>query len=155
MNVVNQKQSIVNVSKRIQQATFIETIASSLLMLLWIYTAGSKLMDLKDFKHQIHNQVFPDYLDGLLLYLIPSVEILAAALLYFSRTRFLGLTMSLILMFCFTTYIGLALLNVYSRMPCSCGGVLKFMGWKSHFIFNLFFTCVAAVGIIFKYKSTR
>jgi len=119
----------------------------TLLVFLWIYTAFSKLVDLKDFKHQLANQTFGKRTATLLLWFIPSSEITAAVLLLFRKTRFVGLMLSALLMLLFTAYIALVLLGYYDRTPCSCGGVLKAMGWQMHLWFNVLFLTLSALGI--------
>ncbi|HTM98672.1 MAG TPA: MauE/DoxX family redox-associated membrane protein [Pedobacter sp.] len=119
----------------------------TLLVFLWIYTAFSKLADLKDFKHQLANQTFGKTAATNLLWFIPSSEITAAILLLFRKTRLVGLMLSALLMLLFTGYIALVLLGYYNRTPCSCGGVLKAMGWQMHFWFNVFFLMLSAIGI--------
>lgn len=119
----------------------------SLLVLLWAYTAGSKILNMEAFKFQLANQTFGKTAAALLLWLIPISELLAALLLLFTKTRFLGLILSAGLLFLFTGYIGLVLFGYYDRTPCSCGGVLKEMGWKLHFWFNVYFLVISCLGL--------
>jgi len=135
--------------------SWVETTAVFLLILLWVYTAGSKLIELRAFRWEMRNQVFAKEAANFLVYFIPAIEILAAVLLLSVKSRIEGFVLSLILMFSFTLYVGLALLNVYARLPCSCGGVLEYMSWQAHFIFNLFFTAVALTGTINYVKRRR
>ena len=131
------------------------TIIIVLLVLLWSYTAGSKLMDIQEFKRQLYNQTFGINLANLLLWLIPITEITAVLLLIIQKTRLLGLLLSLILMTLFTGYIALVLLDYYERTPCSCGGVLQALGWEEHFYFNLFFLSLSIIGIYLQKNSTK
>jgi hypothetical protein len=55
----------------------------------------------------------------------------------------------------FTGYVGLILVNYFGRVPCSCGGVLKIMGWKTHFVFNLFFLLLTVTGIYITNRERR
>lgn len=119
---------------------------TSLLVLLWTYTALSKLSEPADFRTQLDNQVFDRDWTPLLMWILPGAELLASAMLLFRGTRTFGLWLSVILMSVFTIYIALVLFGVFSRTPCSCGGVLKMLGWKSHFAFNLFFLTAAIWG---------
>ncbi len=123
------------------------TFICTLLILLWIYTASSKLMDVQEFKRQLANQTLGKNAAIFLLWFIPISEILAALLLLFTKTRLAGLALSAGLMFLFTSYIGLVLLGYYDRVPCSCGGVLKEMGWQMHFWFNLYFLAISCFGL--------
>lgn len=133
---------------------FIE-ILSALLILLWVYTALSKLSNVEEFRSQLANQVFPVEVTKILFYLIPISELIAATLLFYKNTWTLGFLFSSLLMICFTIYVSLILLGIFHRVPCSCGGVLKLLGWKSHLVFNLFFTAIATIGFIFTLKERR
>ena len=117
-----------------------------MLILLWVYTATSKLADLSDFRGQLANQSFGTSTAAFLFWFIPISELLAAFLLLFTKTRFAGLIVSFILMSLFTGYIALVILGFYQRVPCSCGGVLKSLGWHAHFWFNLFFLAISGWG---------
>ncbi len=113
-----------------------------LLVLLFTYAALSKLFTFSAFDQQLHNQSFPDWLADFLLYFLIPAEIITALLLCFKRTVIVGLLCSTILLLAFTAYISLVLADYFSKAPCSCGGVLKWLGWKSHLIFNLLFTAL-------------
>lgn len=140
---------------KLKYAPLIETCCVFLLILLWVYTATSKLSDFREFRWQMYNQVFAKEIARVLVYVVPAVELLAPILLCFAFTRLAGLLLSTGLMMAFSLYIGLALLNVYERMPCSCGGVLEILDWQAHFIFNLIFTVIAVTGTIFHFKRRR
>ncbi|MBL4677277.1 MAG: hypothetical protein JKY70_13890 [Mucilaginibacter sp.] len=114
-------------------------IITALLILLYVYTAASKLIAFNDFRMQMRMQVLPAWLKDILIWLLPIGELLLAGLLLFSAYRKTGLWISGLLLTAFTIYVSLALLNVLNRVPCSCGGVLRTMGWTMHFWFNLFF----------------
>ena len=119
--------------------TIVLRIAVFLLTILWVYTASSKLMDFNDFRVQLSRQALPHLLLVILLWTLPAVELLTALLLQFNRTELPGLFISFILMVLFTGYVTLVLIGFFGQIPCSCGGVIKAMGWKIHFYFNLFF----------------
>lgn len=118
-----------------------------LLVLLWVYTATSKLMDIAGFKEQLYNQAFSRTIAQILLWLIPSTELTAAILLLFAKTRLAGILLSFFLMSLFTGYIVLVLAGYYDRVPCSCGGVLKILGWTAHLWFNSFFLFISGLSI--------
>ncbi len=126
-----------------------------LLILLWVYTATSKLVDLTEFKRQLANQTFGKSVAAILLWFVPISELFAALLLLFSKTRFAGLTVSFFLMLLFTGYITLVLSGFYDRVPCSCGGVLKQLGWQAHLWFNLFFLGISGLGVILERRLIR
>lgn len=130
-------------------------IIIALLILLWSYTVGSKLMDLQQFKQELFNQNFSKNIAILLLWFIPIAELLAAALLIIQKTRLLGLIISMILMTLFTGYISLVLLDYYDHIPCSCGGVLKALRWEEHLYFNLFFLSISIIGIYLQLNTNK
>jgi putative oxidoreductase len=118
---------------------FLLSIMITSLILLFTYTAVSKLHDLADFERQLRNQVIPKWSVKPLLWLLPLVELAVVAMLLSKPFRLAGLWASCFLMFVFSIYMGLVVLNVFDRVPCSCGGVLRNMGFTTHFIFNLTF----------------
>jgi putative oxidoreductase len=126
-----------------------------LLILLFVYTAISKLANFSDFRSQMSRQVFSATMGNLMLYTLPAVEILAAVLLVPSRSRLAGLLLSSILLFLFTGYIILILSGYYQTVPCVCGGVLKILSWRSHLWFNVFFLVLAILGSFFQYQLKR
>jgi hypothetical protein len=126
--------------------TIVELI-SALLLFLFTYTAISKLLDFDRFKYQIGQSPFITNISWLVIWSIPSAEIIISIFLIFRRTRLAGLYLSFFLLLLFTGYIFI-MLRYSSYLPCSCGGVLSIMSWKQHLIFNLVFTGLALAGII-------
>lgn len=122
-------------------------VITTLLMTLWIYTAISKGMDMQVFRGQLLRQPIARGTVGVLVWLLPSIELAAAIFLMFARTRLRGMVLSFCLMLAFTAYVGLAVAGYWKDIPCSCGGVLNRLGWKEHLWFNLFFTTLAGTGI--------
>jgi putative oxidoreductase len=130
-------------------------ILTVLLILFWLYAAGTKLYDFNTFKGEMNNQVFSRRISNALAYTLPAVEIMIAALLVNSTTRLTGMILSCSMILVYTTYVGLALLDVYNRMPCNCAGLLS--SWEANLILNLLVTAVAAAGLILnlKFKERR
>jgi len=128
-----------------KRANYIQVCRYSLIV-LWIYSAGSKLWGYSIFLTQLTRQPLPYWSIPILGWLFPIIEIIAVTLLSFQRTMYKGFLLSFLLMLAFTVYVGLGLAHVYATIPCSCGGILGKMGWVNHFIFNVFFTIVAFVG---------
>ena len=118
-----------------------------LLVLLFVYTAASKLMDMERFGRELRYQPFPKAWAVWLAWILPFMEILIAVLLFINQTRLLGLMGSFLLMSLFTGYTALVLAGVFSKIPCSCGGVIRQLSWPQHFAFNLFFVCISFIGI--------
>jgi putative oxidoreductase len=127
----------------------------STLVILFFYTALSKLLDLTEFQRQLSNQTLPRWSVGLLLWLIPLTELLVCFFLILPSTQMIGFCGSTLLMILFTGYIGLVLLNVFDRVPCSCGGVIRNMQFNEHFVFNLFFLILSIIGIYMSHKQKK
>lgn len=131
-------------------------VISALLIGLFVYASLSKLLAYNEFRFAMLNQPIPHWSAKLLSLILPIIELIVASLLMNSRTRLIGLYASGLLMLIFTSYVGLVLANGFGRIPCSCGGILKNMGWHVHFVFNIFFLLLAIVGIIlFQKQKTR
>jgi uncharacterized membrane protein YphA (DoxX/SURF4 family) len=137
---------------KITKATFLEII-SSLLILLFVYAALSKLRDYQTFKLQLSKSAFIDQFASVTAWALPIGEIIVGLALFFKHTRLIGLYASLFLMTMFTTYI-YAMLNYSYDIPCSCGGILSKMGWTEHLWFNAGFVILAIVGILIKTTKT-
>lgn len=135
-----------NLSKSVYQ------LGCLLIIILWATTAASKLGNLNQFKTELAKQVFSENFAAFLLIAVPAAELLAATLLAFTKTRFYGLIASLILITAFTVYIAFVLAGYFSKVPCSCGGVLKWLGWKAHLVFNLVFTAITLTTLIIHLK---
>lgn len=125
-------------------------ITIALLIVLFLHTALSKFLDFKGFVFDLNNQPFPNNFTPFLSWFIPSAELAIVVLLLFERTRSAGLLASLILMAAFTIYTSLVLLDFFDYVPCSCGGVVRYLNWTQHFFFNLFFVVITSVAILFR-----
>lgn len=123
-------------------------IISSLLVFLFLYASLSKFTDFNGFVRDMNNQPFPKWLSNIFVWAVPGVEIGLAVMLIFNKTRYKGLYGSLILMSLFTIYTTLVLFNVFNKVPCSCGGIIKNLTWTQHSILNLFFVCISVLGMI-------
>ena len=123
------------------------TVATFLLIVLWIYAALSKLLDFRHFTWEMRNQALPTFVQSLLIYLLPPLEILIAVLLMFQRTLVWGLQLSGILLFLFSGYVGLTLFHFFEYVPCSCGGILEHLSWGPHLAFNLAFLSITVTAL--------
>ncbi|HEU0228657.1 MAG TPA: MauE/DoxX family redox-associated membrane protein [Arachidicoccus soli] len=125
---------------------YLLTVLSTLLILLWIYAAGSKLAEYTIFKDQLTKQPLPSWSIPLLAWALPLVEMLTALFLYFQRTNKMGCILSSVLMTAFTVYVLLALSGAFGDIPCSCAGIISKLRWKGHLLFNIFFTVISFAG---------
>ena len=120
------------------------TFYGSLMMGLWIFVAYNKITDFKQNMEGMLRQPFPRPFAVFLAYAIPGSELIAALLIGYSRTRLIGLGFSALLMAAFTAYVGLAILHVWSdKLPCNCGLIIQ-IGWKKHFVFNVFLLLISS-----------
>ena len=127
-------------------------IISFLLILLFVYAAFSKLLEYDSFKIQLVNSPFLKPVSGIIVWLVPAIELIIAVMLTVTYTRKKGLYVSFILLLIFTLYIAGMLLSGIN-LPCSCGGILQQLTWKQHLLFNLFFIILAFVGIVMERKE--
>lgn len=135
-----------------KKALIIEHVFAIVFILFWMYVIYIKVGDFAGFKRDMTSQVFPRMISEILAYALPMLWLTICVLLAFSETRHLGLLLNLFTLIIFTLYVGLALLNVYRFMPCSCSGLFH-MKWEGQLYFNLITTAVAAAGIIFTIKD--
>jgi uncharacterized membrane protein YphA (DoxX/SURF4 family) len=123
-----------------------------LFILLFIYAATNKLLDVEKFRVQIGQSPLLTAFAGWLAWIIPLSEILISITLAFPRWRIFGLYASFNMMIMFTIYI-IAIQNFSEHIPCSCGGVLEKLGWTEHLIFNIVFVLLAFAGIVIQTNS--
>jgi putative oxidoreductase len=123
-------------------------IIYTLLIILFVYTASSKLVNIRETYAEIDKQPFPEWMTPYLVWIISLSELLVSALLLFKKTHQAGLWGALILMLLFTGYIGAILLNYFPFVPCSCGGVISQLGWQNHLYFNLCFVLISMLGLV-------
>jgi uncharacterized membrane protein YphA (DoxX/SURF4 family) len=129
-----------------KRVIFIEVI-SFLFILLFVYASLMKLKDVEQFVVQLGQSPLLMPFADWIAWVVPSLELVIAALLIFRRSRLIGLIASFTLMVMFTAYI-IVILNFAEHVPCSCGGILEKMGWTEHLIFNIGFVLLALTGVI-------
>lgn len=133
-------------------------IVSSICILLFVYAAASKLLDMQSFRIQMGQSPILTTYAKPLVWVIPGIEFVVAALLVIPRTRLTGLYSFFGMMIIFTTYIVLAS-RFSDYVPCSCGGVIQGLNWTEHLIFNIVFIILGVTGILLysgdKHQTTR
>jgi uncharacterized membrane protein len=125
--------------------TIIDTI-SALFILLFVYTAISKLQDHTRFVRILSQSPLLSSAAGFISISLPLVELAITILLFFPVYRELGMILTLALMLAFTLYISFMLLYT-SDLPCACGGVLKNLSWSEHLKLNIGLTLLIAFGL--------
>lgn len=132
--------------------SFLVQATCYLYILLFVYTAISKLLDFENFRVQLAQSPLLSAYAGLIAPAVISAELLIVLLLSFKTSRLTGLYASFFLMVAFTVYIYL-ILNYSEFVPCSCGGIIEKLGWTEHLIFNTVFALLALLAIVFTEKE--
>ncbi|WP_435048801.1 MauE/DoxX family redox-associated membrane protein [Formosa sp. S-31] len=127
---------------------------SNVLVLLFVYTALSKLINFEHFKSQLSKSPYIASFSNIILWLLPGIELLIGLTLISIKHKLLGFYSSLFALSIFTIYI-LTVLSFSNYIPCSCGGVLASLSWTNHILFNLTFILFSVLGIILlKHKNS-
>ncbi|CAM4055281.1 Methylamine utilisation protein MauE [Pedobacter westerhofensis] len=131
----------------------IADVAAYSFIILFIYTATSKIQSFESFKLVLSKSVLIGQYSTLVAWAVPSAEIIISLLLIFPLTRKDGLISSLAIMLVFTAYL-IYMVNSGTQLICTCGGVLSSLTWQQHIWFNAVFIVLAATGLKF-YKSEQ
>lgn len=121
-------------------------------MLLFTYAVLGKAFSPGAFLHDMLNQPFALWFRQVLVWAVPLVEVVLVLLLVFGRTRRLGLWGCMVLLLLFTVYAGLILLGVFPYVPCGCGGVIRFLSWPQHLVFNGVFLMLSGLSLLWGRK---
>lgn len=121
-------------------------VASFLLIVLFAYTAISKLGGHTRFLNAIEQSPVAFLNAQLLSWAIPLVEVAVVILLSIPVANRAGTILSLGLMACFTLYVAYMLVFV-PHLPCNCGGIIETLSWNGHLLLNLFFTAIAGISL--------
>lgn len=134
-----------------KRTTIIETTAV-LFIILFLYTAISKLMQYSVFKEQIAISPLLAPVAPIVSALLPWIELAVVILLIVPRWRKKGLYASLALMNAFTAYI-VAILTFSKDIPCSCGGIIDQLSWNQHIVFNSVFILLGLIAVILENRE--
>lgn len=141
----------MQIKENVMKQLLLEIICG-LLILLFLYTAISKIADYAQFRIQLSNSPSLSPYAGVLSWLVPVIEIIIVILLFFPLYRKSGMYASLILLTLFTGYL-IYMVIFTPDLPCSCGGVLQILSWREHIIFNLVFMMLSFYGIVLDQRS--
>lgn len=131
----------------------ITDIISALILLLFLYTAVSKLADHERFNDVLlSSPLLTNYADSV-TWALPVTELIITLLLFIPSTRRPGLYASFILLIILTLYL-LWMVLFASHLPCNCGGVISEMSWIQHIAFNGFFIIINLIGIRYSKRTT-
>lgn len=123
-------------------------ICIALIILLFSYTAISKFLNQYRFVFQMKLSPF-SLVKGYASFwgwLIPLIEVCIVLGLCFHKIQKAALYLSLGLLSIFEIYI-IGMLMTGLKLPCACGGVIAFMSWKVHVLFNFLFITINIIGI--------
>lgn len=132
---------------------FIEII-TSIFILLFVYTAVSKIAKFEEFDNVLKASPLIGSLHYVIALSIPISELIISALLFFPKTRRIGLYSTLILMSTFTIYLGYMIVFTPDK-PCNCGGIISSLSWTQHLILNLLLTISSFLAIRFLKKTAN
>lgn len=139
------KQPYVQLSHK--NRTRIIDLAVYLFIILFMYTAASKLFTIKSFAATLaKSPLIGDY-DLLVAWAVPLIEMGITFLLIMPFTRKAGMTASLSLMVTFTVYLLYMVLSEH-KLPCHCGGAISNMTWQQHIWFNVLLIILAASSLV-------
>lgn len=127
-------------------------IISYAFILLFMYTAIAKLITYDTSLNDLKRSPFVGDLAVPLSILLPLSEIVISVMLFVPKYRKAGFVGATILMALFTGYVS-AMVFTQETLPCSCGGLIKYLTWKQHFFFNIFFTMLGVLGILLLKKQ--
>lgn len=144
METALNKRSTFQLSAKTRE--FIMDIAVYLFIILFMYTAASKLLTIKSFAATLAKSPFIGHLNNVVAWAIPVVEIIISLVLIFPAVRKTGMRAALLLMTVFTLYLTYMIFSG-TKLPCHCGGVISSMSWQQHIWFNLGFIALAIVGL--------
>lgn len=127
---------------------------SLLLIILFVYTGISKLLHLDTFITRLEQMPYISPFAQLIGWCVPLCELVLAGLLLTHKYRLIGLYLSFILLTLFSGYI-ITVLQFSSSIPCSCGGIVSFLGWRDHILLNIGFMVLVLLGIIWCKKEKK
>lgn len=129
-------------------------IICGLFILLFTYTALSKLYGYRQFKFVLNMAPLVRSYATWIAAIIPAAELIIAALIFIPDTAIKGLIAGVSLLIVFTIYLAFMILTD-PNLPCSCGGVIQQLSWKQHIGFNIFFIAAGIIGIYMQRENLR
>ncbi len=123
-------------------------------LILFMYTAASKLFTTKSFASTLAKSPLIGSYSLFVAWAIPIIEILISLLLILDTKRKWSIHASLALMILFTIYLSYMVFSG-SKLPCHCGGVVSTMTWQQHIWFNMGFVLLGFTGLLTKEKNLQ
>jgi hypothetical protein len=143
--------STMNGSKEIRKNETLLNVLAALLILLFVYTTFTKIMDWQRFRASLLSSPLLHLYASSIVWVVPVSELTVAACLFFPRLRFWGFLSASFLLLLFTGYIGYMLM-ANEHLPCTCGGIIEKLSWQQHFVLNCVLTLLAATGTYLEHR---
>lgn len=118
-----------------------------LFILLFVYTASSKLYGFKDFDNVLHFIPVFGSAHFIMAVLIITLQLIIAALLIIPSTKKIGLYATLVLLVIFTAFL-LYMVFFSKVLPCSCAGITSKLSWKNQTWLNIILIVMVSFGIL-------
>jgi hypothetical protein len=138
--------------KRLFNRSALIEIISVLYISMFIYTALSKWSDYDMTREQMALMPLITPVAHIIVWLLPSTEIALSLLIFFTRTKKIGLYAAVTLITLFTLYIAYMMIY-YPTLPCSCGGFLNALSWTGHLIFNSVYIVLGVIALVLLKKE--
>lgn len=143
----------INYIKKINWRLLSADFISGLLLLVFLYTAWSKLRDYEQFRYTLGQSYLLKPFANVIASSLPVTELVVVLLLFIPAWRWRGLWTSAILLSVLTLY--LSYMTLYApNLPCTCGGVIAELSWRQHIVFNLSLIVLSITGILL-YKKHK
>ena len=113
-------------------------------VLLFLYTATAKLMDLHSFREELLSSPLLGNFAGFIAWALPILEVLLCIVLLVPDWRLKGLYATFVLMVLFTGYV-ISILLIDNQLSCSCGGIVENLSPGQHIVFNS--ACILLSGV--------
>lgn len=136
---------------KVNRSMITEGIALFFVCLL-LYTGINKLLDQNMFIEQLSLNPLMYPIAERVAWMLPVSEFIIAIILFLPRTRKLGLVAALLMMIGFTAYV-IYIISYNETLPCSCGGMLDFLSWPQHLVFNS--VCIALLILVLRWSGKR
>ena len=128
-------------------------LVANLFALLFILAAGIQFMHLDKFEAQLAEFPIFSSFSLTLSWLIPTIEIAIAVLLFKRKTKLLGLYVTSFWFVFFSFYV-MFLLTASTYVPCACGHSFFTMSWVNQLLFNTVCILISAAALAFNKPNT-
>lgn len=149
METIVNKRPLLRLSDKNRE--IIMDIAIYLFIMLFMYTAASKLLTIKSFASTLAKSPLIGSLNFVVAWSIPIIEVMISIVLIIPSLRKPGMYAALLLMSAFTLYL-IYMVCSGVELPCHCGGVVSSMSWQQHIWFNLGFISLAVTSLVIQKK---